>query len=195
MTITISAPADRYRDSLARVGYYDDVWKLHCAGCRASSRSAMRPSSRSPATTGRCLRTRRSTRARRASVRPKSVGSRRRGGFFKALHIPLIAGRLFDERDRMNGPHVAIVSASAQRSGISLTSRRSASTLLIGAFDDTRSLASSAISAAPVCATTRAPTCTSRPSSRRRCKPRCSFAPPAIRATARRRSRRAAVGR
>jgi putative ABC transport system permease protein len=37
------------------------------------------------------------------------------GGFFRALDIPLVAGRLFDERDGAGGPPVVIVSASIQR--------------------------------------------------------------------------------
>jgi ABC-type lipoprotein release transport system permease subunit len=36
-------------------------------------------------------------------------------GFFKALGIPLLQGRLFDERDTLDAPHVAIVSASLAR--------------------------------------------------------------------------------
>lgn len=33
-------------------------------------------------------------------------------GFFKALNIPLLQGRLFDERDTIDAPHVAVISQS-----------------------------------------------------------------------------------
>src|SRR5581483_11813459 len=33
-------------------------------------------------------------------------------GYFKALNVPLLSGRLFDDRDRAGAPEVAVVSAS-----------------------------------------------------------------------------------
>ena len=36
-------------------------------------------------------------------------------GYFKSLNIPLIEGRLFDERDTMDAPHVAMISQSLAR--------------------------------------------------------------------------------
>src|SRR5258705_11660915 len=48
--------------------------------------------------------------------RPPDVGWQlASGGFFKALQIPLIAGRLFDERDRHGGAPAVIVSDALQR--------------------------------------------------------------------------------
>ncbi len=35
------------------------------------------------------------------------------GGFFKTLDIPLLQGRLFDDRDTIDSPHVALISQSA----------------------------------------------------------------------------------
>ena len=37
------------------------------------------------------------------------------GGYFAAMHIPLLEGRTFDARDTPDGPHVAVVSASLAR--------------------------------------------------------------------------------
>jgi putative ABC transport system permease protein len=36
-------------------------------------------------------------------------------GYFRALNIPLLRGRLFDDRDTMDAPHVAVVSQSLAR--------------------------------------------------------------------------------
>jgi putative ABC transport system permease protein len=52
-----------------------------------------------------------------AGERPPDVGWQvASGGFFRALAIPLVSGRLFDERDEPGGPGVVIVSESIERS-------------------------------------------------------------------------------
>ncbi len=48
--------------------------------------------------------------------RPPEVGwQAASGGYFRALGIPLVAGRLFDEHERPNSPPTVIVSESVQR--------------------------------------------------------------------------------
>ena len=44
-----------------------------------------------------------------------SAGRTRRGGYFRALGIPLLSGRLFDARDVPGGPTVVIVSEAIER--------------------------------------------------------------------------------
>ena len=36
--------------------------------------------------------------------------------YFKTMGIPLVAGRLFDDRDRRDAPHVAVINASLAKS-------------------------------------------------------------------------------
>ena len=36
-------------------------------------------------------------------------------GYFRSLGIPLLRGRLFDDRDTMDAPHVALISQSLVR--------------------------------------------------------------------------------
>jgi len=51
-----------------------------------------------------------------AGERPPEVGWQlASNGYFKALQIPLIAGRLFDDRDVQTGPPVAIISEAIQK--------------------------------------------------------------------------------
>jgi predicted permease len=111
MAITISAPADRYRDTLARVGYYASLQSVLGAvpGVEQIGHAAVIPLTGNNWT----VPFERVDQRVPQGERPPEVGwQQASGGFFKALGIPLIAGRVFDERDRMNGPRVAIVSAA-----------------------------------------------------------------------------------
>jgi putative ABC transport system permease protein len=111
MTISISAPADRYRDTLARVGYYAGLESALRAvpGVEQIGHAAVVPLTGNNWT----VPFERVDQRVPQGERPPEVGWQlASGGFFKALNIPLVAGRVFDERDRMNTPHVAIVSAA-----------------------------------------------------------------------------------
>ena len=111
MTISISAPADRYRDTLARVGLYAGLESALRAvpGVEQIGHAAVVPLTGNNWT----VPFERADQRVPQGERPPEVGWQlASGGFFKTLGIPLIAGRVFDERDRMDGPRVAIVSAA-----------------------------------------------------------------------------------
>jgi putative ABC transport system permease protein len=111
MTISISAPADRYRDTLARVGYYAALETALRAvpGVEQIGHAAVVPLTGNNWT----VPFERVDQRVPPGERPPEVGWQlASGGFFKALGIPLVAGRVFDQRDRMNSPRVGIVSAA-----------------------------------------------------------------------------------
>ena len=111
MTIPISVPADRYRDTLARVGYYAALQSAlrGVPAVEQIGQAAVVPLTGNNWT----VPFERADQRVPQGERPPEVGwQQASGGFFKTLNIPLIAGRVFDERDRMNSPRVAIVSAS-----------------------------------------------------------------------------------
>ena len=114
MTVGIGIPADRYRDTLAREGFYRAAGQALRAvpGVEEIGNAAVTPLTgnnwtvpferpEQPVPTGE-----------RAPEVGWQVAS---GGFFKALSIPLIAGRVFDERDRPGGHPVVIVSQAIQK--------------------------------------------------------------------------------
>jgi putative ABC transport system permease protein len=114
MTMTASIPSQRYRDTLAREGFYRSAMAALRAvpGVQAIGRAAVVPLTGNNWT----VPFERADKPVAAGERPPEVGWQAASGeFFKALGIPLIAGRLFDERDRPGGPTVVIVSEAIQR--------------------------------------------------------------------------------
>ena len=114
MTMTISIPADRYRDSIARQGYYRTATTALNAlpGVEAVGQAAVIPLTGNNWT----VPFERIDQPVPLGERPPEVGwQMASGSFFKALRIPLIAGRLFSDADRIDGPRVAIVSEALQR--------------------------------------------------------------------------------
>jgi putative ABC transport system permease protein len=114
VTISINGPADRYRDTVSRVGYYAAINAALRAspGVEEIGYGAIVPLTGNNWTVPFERADQRVPPGERAPEVGWQLAS---GGFFKALGIPLIAGRLFDERDRMNSPHVVIVSEALAR--------------------------------------------------------------------------------
>ena len=114
MTISTALPADRYRDSLAREGFYRGAFAALRAvpGVQDAGTAAVTPLTGNNWTVG----LERADRPLAAGERPPEVGwQAASGGYFRTLGIPLLAGRLFDQRDRQDGPPVVIVSQAIQR--------------------------------------------------------------------------------
>ena len=110
-----------------------------------------------------------------AGERPPEVGWQlASNGYFKALQIPVVAGRLFDERDAgANAPPVVIVSEAIQKRFFpneSAVGKR----VKLQAIRRPRSSALSATFVGQGSATSRARTCTSRSSATSRGRSRCS---------------------
>jgi putative ABC transport system permease protein len=114
MTLTTQIPADRYTDANARSAFY----------ARAFEALRARPEVREvgagvvvPLTGNNwTVPFERAEYPVPAGERPPDVGwQSASGGFFETLQIPLVAGRLFDERDRPQGKPVVIISEAIQR--------------------------------------------------------------------------------
>jgi putative ABC transport system permease protein len=114
MTMSISIPADRYRDSLTRDGFYRTAFAALRAvpGVTEVGTAAVTPLTGNNWT----IPLERVEHPAAAGERAPEVGWQvASGGFFKALAIPLLSGRLFNDRDRPGGPVVVIVSQAIQK--------------------------------------------------------------------------------
>ncbi len=113
MTMDIAIPADRYKDVRARDGYYRRAFASLRAvpGVQEVGAAVVTP------LTGNNW-----SAAFERPEQPVAPGERApdvgwqaaSGPYFKALEIPLVAGRLFDERDRPDSPPVVIISEAIQ---------------------------------------------------------------------------------
>jgi putative ABC transport system permease protein len=144
MTMTISIPADRYRDTLAREGFYRSAHAALRAvrGVEEIGSAAVTPLTGNNWT----VPFERPQQPVPAGERAPEVGWQvASGGFFRTLGIPLIAGRVFDERDRPGGHPVVIVSQAIQKRFFpnenpvgKLLKQTSASAEIVGVVGDIR---------------------------------------------------------
>ena len=109
MTLTTAIPGERYRETPARQGFYAAAdAALHAVpGVEGAGRAAVIPLTGNNWT----VPFERPDKPLPAGERAPEVGwQAASGGFFNVLGIPLIAGRVFDDRDRPDGPPVVIIS-------------------------------------------------------------------------------------
>jgi putative ABC transport system permease protein len=114
MTMEIAIPADRYKDVEARDGYYRRAFAMLRAvpGVQEVGAAVVTPLTGTN-WTGPFERPEQPVPS---GERAPDVGWQAASGpYFKALDIPLVAGRLFDERDRPDSPPVVIVSEAIRK--------------------------------------------------------------------------------
>jgi putative ABC transport system permease protein len=114
VTLTTQLPADRYRDIAGRQAFYRRAFEsvrvlpeVQAVGVAAviplTGNNWSVPFERADQPVG-------------GGQRPPDVGwQTASAGYFAAMHIPLVAGRLFDDRDRPDGPRVVVVSRTLER--------------------------------------------------------------------------------
>ncbi len=113
MTLELALPADRYAAVEARRGFYDRAFAaLHDApAVREVGAAVVMPLTGNNWT----VPFERTDQPVSPGERPPDVGWQlASGGFFRALEIPLVDGRLFDDRDTPTSPPVVIVSEAVQ---------------------------------------------------------------------------------
>ena len=114
MTMSVQLPTNRYRERGAREGFYTQALAQIKAipGVQDVGMAAVTPLTGNNWTSP----FERPEQPVPAGERPPEVGWQLAShGYFKALQIPLVAGRLFDDRDLPNAPPVVIVSEAIQR--------------------------------------------------------------------------------
>ena len=114
MTMSLQLPGSRYRERGARDGFYTQTLAQIKAipGVQEVGTAAVTPLTGNNWTSP----FERPEQPVPAGERPPEVGWQlASNGYFKALQIPLVAGRLFDDRDLPNASPVVIVSEAIQR--------------------------------------------------------------------------------
>jgi putative ABC transport system permease protein len=114
LTLQVQIPGDRYNDPSARAAFFARAFEALRARpeVRAAGAGVVVPLTGNNWT----VAFERPERPVPPGERPPDVGwQSASGGFFRSLQIPLLAGRLFDERDRPDGKPVVIISEAIQR--------------------------------------------------------------------------------
>jgi len=114
LTITIGAPNDRYKEVPARSELFQRIWTALKAlpDVQDAGAGVVIPLTGNNWTSP----LERPEHPISAGDRPPEVGWQlASGGYFRALGIPLLSGRLFDDRDTPNGKPVVIVSEAIER--------------------------------------------------------------------------------
>jgi len=114
LTMQIAIPADRYQAAEARSAFYDRAFTALAGvpGVREVGAAVVTPLTGNNWT----VPFDRTDQPVAAGERPPDVGwQAATGGYFRAMQIPLRAGRLFDGRDRPGSPSVVIISESVAR--------------------------------------------------------------------------------
>jgi putative ABC transport system permease protein len=113
LTFDTALPAARYREAAARSAFYARAFDAlrHVNGVEAAGTAGVTP------LTGNNWSApfERADRPVPSGQRPPDVGwQTATGGYFAALRIPLLAGRLFDATDRPDGAQVVIISEAVR---------------------------------------------------------------------------------
>ena len=114
LTMDVSLPGDRYSKPEARQVFYERALPAleQQAGVEAVGAAVVTPLTGNNWT----VPFERADKPVAAGERPPEVGWQLASGdYFRALRIPLVAGRLFDDRDGPTAPPVVIISAAVRR--------------------------------------------------------------------------------
>jgi putative ABC transport system permease protein len=114
LTMDVALPPDRYAEPAARRAFYDRAFAelQHLPGIAHAGAAAITPLTGNNWT----VPFERRDRPVAAGERPPDVGWQvASGGYFSALRIPLVRGRLFDEREKPGSPPVVIISAAVEK--------------------------------------------------------------------------------
>jgi putative ABC transport system permease protein len=114
VTMSLQLPGSRYREIGARTGFYAQAFAQMAAvpGVQDVGAAVVMPLTGNNWTAS----FERPEQPVPAGERPPEVGWQlASNGYFKALEIPLLAGRLFDDRDGQTAPPVVIVSEAIQK--------------------------------------------------------------------------------
>ena len=114
MTMSLQLPGNRYRERGARDGFYTQAFAQlkSLPGVQEVGTAAVTPLTGNNWTSP----FERPEQPVAAGERPPEVGWQLAShGYFKALQIPLVSGRLFDDRDLPNAPPVVIVSEAIEK--------------------------------------------------------------------------------